>query len=60
MDICEEEGMIDYISSREWKLKVFPKQKNFLCDDGKGRKSFVKNDQLESTMLKCYQYVGRE
>jgi len=52
--------MKDYICSRSWKSKVIPTQKNFLCDDGKGHKTFVKNDHQESTLLKFYQHVFRE
>ena len=40
--------------------EVISEEVEILCDDGKGHKTFVKNDHPECTLLKCYQHVGRE
>ena len=39
--------------------EVISEEVEILCDDGKGHKTFVKNDHPECTLLKCYQHVGR-
>jgi len=41
-------------------IEDISKAEEILCDDGKGYKTFVKDDHLESDLLKCYQHVGRE